>query len=604
MRNPKLYATLGCALCLVPSVLEAKSAPKKPNVILILTDDVGYGDVGYTGNKIIKTPAIDKLHSQSICFDNFQTGTTSAPTRSGLMTGVDGNLSGVWHTISGRSILDTKLYTMGDAFKDNGYTTAMYGKWHLGDNYPYRPIDRGFDNVLCLKGGGIGQLPDYWGNTYFDDTYYRDRDIPEKQTGYCTDVFVDETIDFISKNKKKPFFVYLALNAAHAPFNVEAKYVEPYKDKVSDRTARIYGMIANIDENIAKLRESLKKEGLDDNTVIILFGDNGSNVPVLDKQKFAIESKGYNGGLRGRKGDPWDGGHRQAMLMYLPWENKGIQVDDLTMYYDLMPTLMSMCNLKPSREVNFDGVDIFAKDFDKDRIEVTDTQRGEFLVKYKEPCVMKGHWRLVYGKELYNVAKDRSQRNDVAAQNPKLVKELAAAYEKWWDKISVDKDYRHPVYLSTDVKGESVVMNSHDAHSIDPKVTPIWNQGAANLGKKTPAASAFWTVKVTEAGVYDFELYRWNPVTGLNLNAQSPAGRPVPNSGNGSKPGRAIMDMKSAKIVVNGVEVASCEGFSLDKPSISIHNVKLEAGIHEFKPIIVDSKGNEFLPWFVKSTKK
>ncbi len=142
------------------------AAEKQPlNVIIILTDDVGYGDVSYTGNTVIKTPAMQQLHDESICFDNFHTGTTSAPTRSGLMTGVDGNRTGVWHTIAGRSLLDLDLYTLGDLFKDNGYATAMYGKWHLGDNYPYRPCDRGFDDVLCLKGGGIGQLPDYWGNT-------------------------------------------------------------------------------------------------------------------------------------------------------------------------------------------------------------------------------------------------------------------------------------------------------------------------------------------------------------------------------------------------------------------------------------------------------
>lgn len=608
MKKNNLIPTLGCILSLSPAVLAASTGAsqqdQKLNVIIILTDDVGYGDVGYTGNTIVKTPAMDQLYAESICFDNFHTGTTSAPSRSGLMTGIDGNRTGVWHTIAGRSILDADLYTLGDVFQDSGYRTAMFGKWHLGDNYPYRPVERGFDDVLCHKGGGIGQLPDYWDNTFFDDTYFRDRDIPEKQEGYCTDIFMRETERFVTENKDNPFFVYLAFNAAHAPFNVEAKYSDPYNDQVDARTAKIYGMITNIDDNVASLRRTLKEQGLDKNTVIILLGDNGSNVPFLDKDSFADESRGYNGGLRGKKAQAWEGGHRQAMLMHIPSQKGGITDNRLGMCFDIMPTLINLCDLTPSRDVKYDGIDLFSDEKRTDRIEVIDTQRGEFLEKHKETCVMKDDWRLIYGKELYNLATDKGQRKDVAAEHPELVAELSEAYEQWWDKISVDKDVRHPIWLTTDIKGESVVLNSHDVHTLIENGMPVWNQNALRTGAKMAKDTHFWSIYVEESGTYDFELYRWNPTSNLKLNAAEVEGRYIPNEGKRSPAGVAIKNMKSAAIYVDEVEVGRCDDFSSERTSISIHSVKLSKGYHEFKPVITDSEGRSYLAWFVKCTKK
>ncbi len=594
-----------CALTIaLPTALSAATAERPLNVILILTDDVGYGDAGYTGNPILQTPAIDQLHSESICFDNFHTGTTSAPTRSGIMTGIDGNTTGVWHTIAGRSLLDRNLYTLGNLFQDNGYATAMYGKWHLGDNYPYRPIDRGFEDVLCIKGGGITQLPDYWGNTYFDDTYYRDRDIPERQTGYCTDIFVGETERFVRENRDKPFFVYLALNAAHSPFNIESKYVEPYKDKVKDRTARIYGMISNIDENLARLRQTLKEQGLDKNTVIILLGDNGSNVPSTAKDAFVKDTvQGYNGGLRGKKGQPYEGGHRQAMLMHIPTMKGGVTDYRLGMSYDFLPTFIDLCKLTPSREITLDGESLLSKSGTKGRVTFVDTQRGEYLVKGQMSCVMQDDWRLVNGKELYNIAEDREQRNNIAAEHPAVVKRLAAEYERWWEEqIAPVAEIRHSIPFTTDLKGESVIINSHDVHMTNNK-RPVWSQAPARSGEKT-GSIGFWSIEVTESGKYDFELYRWNPVTGYNLNEASKRGRAIPNGGKGYPEGKAITNMKSAALYFNGEMVASCEDFPLDRPSISMHSVKLNKGSYEFRALITDSEGSSYLPWFVKITKR
>jgi len=190
-----------------------------PNVIVIVADDQGYGDIGVHGNTIIKTPHLDQFANESLELTNFHVGTTCTPTRAGIMTGRNANRNNAWHTIAGCSILLEDEETIAQVFKQNGYQTAMFGKWHLGDNKPFRPQDRGFDNALYNGGGGVGQTPDYWGNDYFDD---------------------------IDNADEKPFFMYLATNAAHAPFNVPKAYADIYKDAVlNEGQKRFYGMITH-----------------------------------------------------------------------------------------------------------------------------------------------------------------------------------------------------------------------------------------------------------------------------------------------------------------------------------------------------------------------
>ena len=183
----------------------SQTTSDKPNVLFVITDDQGYGDLGCHGNTIINTPHLDKLHSQSISFTNFHVGPTCAPTRAGIMTGRYCNSTGVWHTVGGRSLLRESEITMADVFRENNYRTGMFGKWHLGDNYPFRPHDRGFEKALYHGGGGISQTPDYWKNDYFDDTFFHNG-MPESFKGYCTDVWFDEALKFIEDKSDSPFF--------------------------------------------------------------------------------------------------------------------------------------------------------------------------------------------------------------------------------------------------------------------------------------------------------------------------------------------------------------------------------------------------------------
>ena len=269
-------------------MMATKMKTEKPNIVFVLTDDQGYGDLGCMGNEIIQTPHIDAFYDISVRLTDFHVGPTCAPTRAGLMTGHYANSTGVWHTIGGRSLLRKNEWSLADALKEAGYATGIFGKWHLGDEAPYRPQDRGFDEVVIHGGGGISQTPDHWGNDYFDDTYRVGEGL-KKFSGYCTDVFFEEGIKFIEKNRDRPFICFLPTNAPHSPYNVDKKYSSPYKGKVPEPRDRFYGMISNIDENFGRLRARLQELDLEQNTILIFMTDNGSSCGTsIDEQGYVI----------------------------------------------------------------------------------------------------------------------------------------------------------------------------------------------------------------------------------------------------------------------------------------------------------------------------
>ncbi|MCD6353920.1 MAG: arylsulfatase, partial [Prolixibacteraceae bacterium] len=476
-----------------------------PNVIIVLTDDQGYGDLACNGNPWIQTPKMDKLHDESICFTNYHVGTTCAPTRSGIMTGKYCNHVNVWHTILGRELLRKEEYTLANAFTDNGYETAMFGKWHLGDNYPFRPMDRGFKLAVWHKAGGVGQAPDYWNNDYFDDTYFRNNK-PEKFKGYCTDIWFSEAIKFIESNRDKPFFCYLSTNAPHGPYRVAPKYSKLYDKNPNIVNPSFYGMITNIDDNLKVLDEKLSELGLKENTIFIFTTDNGSAAGVkLDKQGFV--TKGYNAGMRGKKSSKYEGGHRVPLFIRWPEKNwpKGTDRNTVASNIDLFPTLVEWCGLQVPDSVKFDGISlsnyIDGKE-NKQRIIFTDTQRMKELKKWKDCAVMTNKWRLIDGKELYDMERDPGQVKNVAEQHPQVVENLKNEYELWWEKVS--EHGKEPSEIGIDSTKESpVVLSSHDLIS-DGSVT--WNQ---NQLRDLKPAQGYWALNFTCEKEYEFRLFRW-----------------------------------------------------------------------------------------------
>jgi arylsulfatase A-like enzyme len=565
------------------------SQSPKPNVIFILTDDQGSGDLGCYGNKEIKTPNIDALAQNSVRFYNFHTGTTSAPTRAGLFTGKYGNSTGVWHTVQGRSYLAREEVTLAETFLNSGYTTGIFGKWHLGEAYPYRPQDRGFQETLVHGGGGVGQQPDYWGNTYFDDTYFRNGQ-PEKQTGYCTDVWFREAVKFIDSNKKNPFFCYISLNAPHSPFHVEEAYAAPYRNNPAIPNPEFYGMVTNIDENVGLLRNYLKESGLDKNTIIIYMTDNGTaGGSTFDKDGFL--KKGYNCGLRGSKASPYDGGHRVPFILSVPGL-KGKEIQALTSYIDFMPTLIDMCKLKTPRQVNFDGVSLkplLAGKKLASRTLVVDTQREEFLKKGKSYSVMTEEWRLVNGTELYKIKADKEQRTNIASKYPKVVAQLKNEYEKWWEKTSVRSNQYQ--YINIGDHPETILL-SHDLHNEQNKI-PAWNQEMVRQGVYS---SGYWTVEVSKAGLYHFQLMRWAPESNLLLLAEAPAGRDVTN-GKAYPIGKAIQ-IRGAKVSIDGKVYTATINDEFKGNSIDI-SIPIEKGQYKIVAEFVDDKNRSFSPYYM-----
>ncbi|WPR70400.1 arylsulfatase [Flavobacterium sp. NG2] len=586
---------LGCV-----SKNEAQSVKKsQPNVILIITDDQGYGDLGATGNTIIKTPNIDSFYNESYHLTDFHVGPTCAPTRSSLMTGRYANSVGVWHTVGGWSLLREDEKTLGDMFTQAGYITGAFGKWHLGDNYDFKPENRGFHETVMHQGGGIEQTPDYWGNTYFDDTYFKNGK-PQKYKGYCTDVFFEQAINFIKTNKNKPFFCYLAPNAPHGPYNVPVEYYNLYKDLpetvLADKQKRFYGMISNIDDNFGKLRKALTKLKVSDNTILIYMTDNGTAAGYYAK---GAKVTGYNAEMRGTKGSEYEGGHRVPFFIY--WKDGKIStpkdIDELTAQLDIMPTLAEMCGIElPKDHKKINGKSILpllrGTQTSDDRILVTDSQRIQNPEKWKSSAVMQNKWRLINGKELYDVANDKGQKNNIAAQKPDKVAEMRNFYENWWKEVSVDFDKEVCFKIGNKLENP-ITLTAHDVHAANGQQP--WNQPSIREGQK---GSGYWSVNILSEGTYELSLRRYPLEANLALNASAKAITRKEISGlEEDVPAGKVMNYVAATInfgntVKEKVNVSPTD-FAAN------FRVHLKAGKTTLNASFIDDKGEENVAYYV-----
>ncbi|RED94656.1 arylsulfatase [Marinoscillum furvescens] len=495
------------------------TSPERPNIIFIITDDQGMGDLGCTGNPYIKTPNLDQFYNESVHLTNYHVSTTCAPTRASIMTGRHCNRVNVYHTIAGRSLLLEDETTLPEVLAQNGYKNGMFGKWHLGDNYPFRPQDRGFHQVVMHGAGGVGQGPDYWGNDYFDDTYFKNGE-PKKYEGYCTDVFFGEALEFIESNKDQPFFCYLSTNAPHGPYNLPKEYFEMYQGKqykdLNERLLRFYGMITNIDDNFKKLEEKLEELDLADNTILIFTTDNGTSAGRST----------YNAGLKGGKGSQYDGGHR--VPFFIRWPNGeltgGKDIDQLVAHYDLLPTFVELLDLNFHPKKPLDGKSLkplLTEDNPEweNRILYMDTQREQNLVKYRKYTVMDEHWRLVDGDKLYDMRVDRGQENNVIGNYPEVAARLAVGYERWWQSFideGVDEKY---AYIKVGSPYENPTkISAHDL--ISGRYANAWHQNSAI--RPSPAGGS-WKIEFVADGEYTITLRRFPRESQLAINATFPA---------------------------------------------------------------------------------
>jgi len=567
-RITTLIFTTAAAILSIGAVFQAYSAEsgRVPNVVLILTDDQGYGDLACHGNAWIKTPHLDALHRESVRLIDFHVSPCCTPTRAGLMSGLNPVRVGAWGTTWGRSLLRKDAITVADVFAANGYRTGCFGKWHIGDNYPYRPQDRGFQETIVHGGGGVGQAPDHWGNNYFDDTYLHNGK-PQNYTGYCTDVFFDEAIKFIEANKDRPFFVYLPTNAPHGPYLVAEKYSNLYRGNKNVPNANFYGMITNIDENMGRMVYKLKTLGLEEDTILIFTTDNGTAAGFRG-------GKGFNAGMRGTKGSIYDGGHRVPCFIRYPGGGLtgGRDIDGLATHLDVLPTLIDLCGLKKPEGAEFDGVSLApllkspGADWPERTVVVQYRQSSAPPIKWAA-AVMSNRWRLIGGKQLYDIKGDPGQKSDVAASHPEVVEKLRAAYEDWWAEVSRRFDeYCHIIVGSQEENPARLC--SFDWHTACP-----WSQGAVRSGS---TANSFWAVEIARDGKYQIELRRWPKEVDRPITAAIPGGKAIPATKARMKIGRIDL----TKPIPEGAKAVS---FTVD----------LKAGKTTLQTWLIDDKSGQ-----------
>lgn len=481
-----------------------------PNVIVVMTDDQGYGDLACLGNPVLKTPHLDQFHAESVRLTDFHVSSYCTPTRAALMTGRHPGRTGAYRTSAGRTMMHPDERTIANVFSDAGYATGMAGKWHLGDNAPHRPQDRGFADVLWHRCGGIGQASDHWGNTYFNDTYERNGSF-EKFEGYCTDVFFAEAMRFVEAHQKKPFLFYLALNAPHGPYRVDKKWSDPYRGKIKwGGGPEFYGMVENIDHNMGLLRAKLKDLKLADNTILIFMTDNGTANGAKFDGLTSEAKQGFNAGMRGKKSSIYEGGHRVPCFIHWPAGTitGGRDLTHLAAHLDLLPTLAELCDVPIPATHQPDGMSFAAQLKDP----AAPPHRQHLVMQFQGgphfrtdakaweySCVLTERWRLIDGKELYDINADPSQRQDIAGEQPEVVANLRALYPPFWDAVSlrmipVSIDLGHPTENPT-------VLCSQDWYM--PKGNPPWNFGSIS---RRPNVTGPWKVRILKKGTYRLTL--------------------------------------------------------------------------------------------------
>lgn len=525
LRSLLFAALIAWSTFVGPTRAQPASASDRPppNVVFVLTDDQGYGDLSFTGNPVLQTPQLDRLARQSLRLTDYHVSPTCAPTRGALMSGHFSNRAGTWHTINGRSLLREGEATLGEVFAANGYATGLFGKWHLGDNYPFRPEDRGFQEVVRHGGGGVGQTPDHWNNGYFDDIYLHNG-VKQAYSGYCTEVFFREAKRFIDECHAagRPFLTYIATNAPHSPFHSPESYRRPYTALgLSEKQASFFGMLASIDHEIGALRDHLDQLGIADNTVFVFTTDNGT----------AGGRDVFNAGMRGAKTSAYDGGHRVPFFLHWPAAglDQGRDIDQLTAHVDVLPTLIELCGLHGLGDYRFDGRSLVPLLFNlpvtwPDRVIVTDSQRIVMPRKWRNSSVMTEQWRLINGEELYAITADPGQQKDLAARRPEIVRELRAAYDAWWDDVSTDFDTYARIRLGNDADNPTR-LTCHDW--INGNTGIPWNQGLIRTAYPT---TGHWPVRVEQPGWYEIELRRWPEEAHLPISAGAPTGPPSPGA--------------------------------------------------------------------------
>lgn len=593
----KQTLTLLAALLFAPLAVQnaAEQQTAKPNIIFILSDDQGYGELGCHGNPVLRTPNLDRLHAGSVRFTDFHVAPMCTPTRGQLMSGLDAVRNSALNVSSGRTLLRRDVATLPELLRRGGYATGLFGKWHLGDNYPYRPQDRGFDEVVTFPSSHIGSVPDAWLNDYFDDTYlHNGRPCPYR--GYTTNVFFDEAMAWMRSRKdgSKPFFTYLATAAPHSPHYVPANYRESVAARLEaalprlpnippaqrDQLARYLGMIENLDDNIGRLEAFLSAEELTENTVLIFLTDNGT---TFGDQYFPC-------GMRGRKVTLWEGGHRVPFFIRWPAGGLGAPRDmpQLTHVQDVLPTLLDIAGAGPPDGVAFDGVSLLPLLRGEmpglpDRTLFINYSRmpvfneADATVKMDGAAVLWRRWRFLNNQELYDLASDPLQQRNVAAEHPEVVSTLRQRLEAWWRQNGVRANEPQRVIIGHDAENPAMLTAC--------EWWDVFVDQQAQVRRGEPK-NGTWHVEVAQAGRYEIELRRWPREARVALNTSAPVARLT----DGELPEGKAIPIAQARIRIGPHEqTMETNGES------ATFILRLERGPAELEATFLDAEGRPLL---------
>lgn len=534
---------------------------ERPNVVFILSDNQSYWEFGCHGNPVVKTPNIDRLAQQSVDFSRFYATPYCSPSRAEFLTGRYAMRYGIYNTIGGVSQLPGSATTMAEIFRENGYRTGMFGKWHLGESFPMRPEDQGFDEAFWHGGGGVGQLPDYYGNTLFDTTFIEnDKPVPTK--GFCTDQIFDRAIRFIEEHQEKNFFCYLPTPVTHKPWAAPDKYKQPYEAMgMKSGDAAGYGQMTNLDENVGRLLTTLDQLKLRKNTILVFATDQGMGREAPAKDMSLPQIRG------GHRAYDW-ANHVSFMIRYPDRiKQTGYVQDKLAGSVDILPTLATWCDLKLKQADKLDGVSL-AKNLENpkrnwpDRTMITQCPRGRVPKEWHNAVVRKQNWRLTGPSELFDITNDPRQTNNVAASHPQIVAGLGKVYAAWWREFDGDRPGIPRAVVGHPDRSE-VRLTSMDWYQGGSP----WNQGNIRRGR----AKGTWAIEVAKTGRYRVELRRYPREADLPAQAVSASA--------------TIGDTK-----------ASCELEGNAKSAV--FTMDLTKGEHDFTAGFKDPKGNDIGAFF------
>ena len=562
-------------------------AADKPNVILIMTDDQGYGDLSCHGHPFLKTPNLDQLHAEGVRLTNYHASPLCGPTRATLMTGrYCRNVA--FHTNPPPSdLISRETLTIANVFAANGYRTGIFGKWHLGDYYPHRAIDRGFQEAVVHGGGAITTVGDVWGNDYFDDRYFHNGKKTQYK-GFCTDVFFQEATRFIkqSKTSGKPFFCYIPTNIPHGPHFAPAEYIKMFEGKLHPR---LFAAIAHFDKCVGEMRAMLADSGLAENTIFIYCTDNGA------PRSYA--GGVYNAGMTGGKGSSYEGGHRVPCFIHWPAGKLtgGRDVKQLSAHLDVLPTLVDLCRLQTPKNYKADGISL------KPALDGMVKNIGpRVLVESFNGIVMTKRWRHMrhprFKKDptfdsrlLYDMSIDPAQKNDVAKEHLEVVARLNVALER----VNAENDNRQQRYVIGSDKQNPIEFTPS---SWSERIS-VWQRG---IRAGQPGAVPIFA-EVEAPGAYRFSLRRWPKE--MDAPIRSAPELTVPDGFEGktkTERGRALPIVK-ARLKVPGfdksVEVT-------DDMTEAVFTVNLKKGDCDILAQFIADDGKEYGAYFLSVERK